>query len=82
MRPKIYKQKKANNEADHEEPTVTDDPVVKEPSYFDILECGKNILNRLDSTREKSCMATPRDKYYMEIYDTLFDYNECNDAPL
>ena len=27
-------------------------------------------------------MATPRDKYYKKIYETLVDYNDCNDAPL
>ena len=26
-------------------------------------------------------MVTPRDKYYMKMYDTLVDYNDHNDAP-
>ena len=66
MRPQKRKQRKyANNESDHEEPTVTNYPVVKEPSYFNIFEYGKNILNKFDATCKQSYMATPRDKYYM-----------------
>ena len=33
----VNKEKYAKNKAEHEEPTVTDDPVVKEPSYFNIF---------------------------------------------
>ena len=45
----INREKDANNEAEYEEPTFTYDPVVKEPRYFNIFECGNNILNRLDT---------------------------------
>ena len=41
----------------------------------------KNILNKLDATYEQACMVTPRDKCYTKIYETLVDYNDCNDAP-
>ena len=27
-------------------------------------------------------MATSRDKYYMKMYETLFEYNNRNNAPL
>ena len=27
-------------------------------------------------------MENSRDKYYTEMYKTLVDYNDCNDAPL
>ena len=27
-------------------------------------------------------MATTRDKYYMKVYESLVDYNDCNDSPL
>ena len=27
-------------------------------------------------------MATPRDKYYTKMYESLIDYNDRNDAPL
>ena len=35
----VNKEKDAKNEVYHEEPLVTDNPVVKEPSYFNIFEC-------------------------------------------
>ena len=40
MRPEIFnKEEDANNEAVYEEPSVTYDPVVKEPIYLNISEC-------------------------------------------
>ena len=45
----INKERYAKNEAENEEPTVTDDPVVKEPIYFNIFERGKNLLNHIDA---------------------------------
>ena len=38
------------DEIEHEEPLVTDNPVINGPIYFNLFECGKNILSRLDST--------------------------------
>ena len=65
MRPQKRKQVKyANNQAYNEEPTVMDDPVFKEPSCFNIFECGNNFLNKLDAMCEQLCMENPRDKYY------------------
>ena len=81
MRSKNRKQRKyANNETEHEDPLVTENLVVKETSYFNLFECGKNILNRLDTTCKRLCMEGSRDKYYMEILKTITDYNDCNDA--
>ena len=77
----INKEKDAKNEAEYEEPTVTYDTVIKELSYFNIFECGNNILNRLNATYKQSCMATPTDKFYTKIYETLVDYNDRNNAP-
>ena len=31
---------------------------------------------------ERACMATPREKYYTKILETLVDYNDRNNAPL
>ena len=45
----VNKEKDAKNEADHEEPTVTDVPFVKEPGYFNIFKFGKNILKKIDA---------------------------------
>ena len=74
----INKEKYANNEADHEEPTYTNySRVIKEPIYFNIFECGKNILNRIDATCKRACTSTPRDKYYTELNRTITD---CNDS--
>ena len=61
---------------------VRDDPVVKDPSYFNILECGKNILNKIHATCKRACMATPRYKYYTKLFRTITDCNDRNGAPL
>ena len=50
----------AKNEAAREEPMVTDDPFFKEPIYFNIFNCGKNLLNNIDATCKQACTATPR----------------------
>ena len=50
-------QKDANNETEYEEYSVTNEG----PSYFNIYECGKNILNRIDVAHERVCMATTKD---------------------
>ena len=35
------KEKYAIDEIDHEEPLVTDNPVINEPRYFNPFKCGK-----------------------------------------
>ena len=44
--------------AEYEKSSVTKEV----PSYFNILECGGNCLDRLDVTYEQACMTTPKDK--------------------
>ena len=39
---------------DHKEPSVTE----KVRSYFNIFECGRNILDQLDVTYQRALMAT------------------------
>ena len=57
--------------------------VTKEvPSYFNIFECGRNLLDRLDVTYEQACMATPKDKYYNTLLNTPVHENNCKGAPL
>ena len=68
---KRKQRKDAKNESYYEETFVMDNPVFKEPICFNIFECGKNILNNLDATHERACMATSRDRYYTKIYETL-----------
>ena len=52
------------------------------PSYFNIFKCGRNILDRLGVTYERACMATPRDKYYEKMLETLVGDNNLNGAIL
>ena len=59
-----------------------DNTVVKEPSYFCLVECGENILNRIDATCKRACMENSRDKYYTEMLKTISDYNEQKNAQL
>ena len=51
-------------------------------SYFDLFECGKNLLNNIGATCEQACMATSKDKYYTEMFNALPDYNYRNNTPL
>ena len=43
-------EKYAIDETEHDETSLIDSPVINELSYFNLFECGKNILNRLDAT--------------------------------
>ena len=45
---------------EHKEPSVTKE--VK--SYFNIFECGRDLLDWLDVTDKRAFMATSQDKYY------------------
>ena len=51
-------------------------------SYFNIFECGRNLLDRIDVTYEQACMPTPKDKYYTKSLKTLFEDKNRNGAPL
>ena len=50
-------------------------------SYFNIFECGRNILDRLDVTYERACMATLKEKYYTKLLKTLVDENNLSGVP-
>ena len=43
------KEEDAIDETYHEEPLVTDNPVINKPIYFNLFKCGKHIFNRLDA---------------------------------
>ena len=69
-----------NNSADLSDYTIMElkDKEYKEPSvtkevtsYFNIFDCGRNILDRLDVMYQQALMATPKDKYYNASLDTL-----------
>ena len=78
-----HKRKKfAIDKTYHKEPLVTDNPVIKEPSYFNLFESGGNLLNRIDVTCERACMATSRERYHTESYNNLTDDNDHTNTPL
>ena len=79
------------NSADVSEYTITEqkDKEYKETSvtkkvtsYFNIFECGRNLLDRLDVTYEQECMDTTKDKYYSMLPNTLVDDNNRKGKPL
>ena len=45
-------------DGDHKEPSVTKEVT----SYFNIFECGRNLLEKLDVTYQRALMDTPKDK--------------------
>ena len=58
MRLQKYKQtENAKNEAEYEESSVTDEVM----RYFKIFGFCRNLLNRLDATCERACMATKKE---------------------
>ena len=63
---------------EHKEPSVTD----KVTGYYNIYECGRNILNQLDVTYQRAFMATPKHKYYNALLDTLVKDNNLRGEPL
>ena len=63
---------------EHKEPSVTQ----KVTNYFNIYECGSNLLYRLDVTYHWSFMSNPRDKYYNAFLDNLVEDNILRGKPL
>ena len=56
---------------EHKEPSVTQ----KVTGYFNIFECGRNLLDQLDVTHQPAFMATPEDEYYKEMTKSLIKPN-------
>ena len=69
--------KDAKNETEYEESSFTHEV----PRYFNIFDCGRNILKRLDVKYEQAWMATTKEKYYKKMLETLVGYNDSNNAP-
>ena len=87
----VNKMLSQNNSADVSEYTITElkDKEYKEPSvnkevksYFNIFECGRILLDRLDVTYQQAFMTTPQDKYYTKMMDNLIKINNPNGEPL
>ena len=51
-------------------------------SYFNIFECGRNLLDQLDVTYQQFFISTPKDKYYNALLDTLVKGNNLMGKPL
>ena len=54
----------------------------KVTSYFNIFECGRNILDQLGVTHQRAFMATPEDDYYKEMLKNLIKVNNNEGEPL
>ena len=77
----VNKNLSQNNSADVSENTITElkDEEHKEPSvnqkvtsYFNIFDCGRNLLDRLDVTYQQAFMATlAENDYYKEMLKIL-----------
>ena len=65
-------------EEEHKEPSATKE--VK--SYFNILKCGRNLLDWLDVTYQRALMATPQYEYYKEMLKNRIKVNNHKGEPL
>ena len=74
----INKKRDTKNMGKYEKYSVTDEV----PSYFNIFECVGNILNRLDVTYERVCMATKEDEYLAYLLETIIKHNNRHKVPL
>ena len=64
---------------EHEEPSVTE----KVASYFKIFECGRNILDRLGVTYQRSFMATlAQEDYYKDMLKNIIKVKNNEGGPL
>ena len=57
---------------EHKEPSGTE----KGTSYFNIFECGRNLLDQLDVMYQRTFMATSsQNKYYKEMKKSIIKAN-------
>ena len=64
---------------EHKEPSVTQ----KDTSYFNISECGRNILDQLEVTYQQAFMATSAQKEYCkEMTKSLIKANIGSDGKI
>ena len=63
---------------EHKEHSMTD----KVKSYFNIYECGRNLLERLDVMYQRASMDNPKEKYYNVLLDTLVKDNNISGETL
>ena len=70
----IKKQKDVNNEVTY--------AVTNYVNAFNVLECGRKLLDRLGLLYERACMATPREALFMEMWNSLLRNNHLHGTPL
>ena len=64
---------------EHKKPSVTE----KVTSYFNIFECRRNQLDKLDVTYQRALMATSaQDEYYKEMTKTIIKANIQSDRKI
>ena len=64
---------------DHKEPSMSE----KVTSYFNIFECGRNLLDQLDVTYQQAFMASSaQDEYYKEMTKILIKANIRSDVKI
>ena len=66
--------------------------IEKVTSYFNIFECGRNLLDQLDVTYQRSFMASPvreeyytspaRERYYEQLKKSLINSNVESDGTI
>ena len=98
----VHKTLSQNNSADVPANVITElkDDQYKEPlvigkgtSYFNILECGRNLLDQLDVTYQGAFMASPvheghyipspaRERYYDQLSKSLINYTVGSDGTI
>ena len=49
---------------------------------FNIFECRRKLLDRLDVSYERAYMANPKEEYFKEMLDQLNEYNELHGKQL
>ena len=52
------------------------------PRYYNVFECERKLLDRFDVSYERSCMATAREEYYMNMLYSLLNQNDRHGTPL
>ena len=55
------------------------------PNYFNafnVFERGRKILDRLEVSYKRDCMATPKEGYFTEMLDSLIKHNHRPGTPL
>ena len=62
---------------EHKEHSVTE----KVTSYFNIYECGRNLLDQIDVMYQQAFMDNPKDKYYNALLGTIVKYNNPRVGP-